>query len=593
MPGLFGIIPLNEESDSSKDKLWPDYKRMESRLVHEQSELFTKEESQLGKALLGKIGQKILFNRFSHQEWDFHCFGYVKRKPESKNWIQELNGSFSLLAYNSILNEYYLVADRIASQPLYYFWNKNFLYFSPEVKALTCIPGSPNKINYSALGSLIASGHLLNGQTLYQDIHSLGGGTTLRIKGQTIQKQAYWQFSPGVDSNNAPEDLNNILSNLIKESVRFSLSEKNTSALFLSGGVDSRALLGSYLDQKKWVEANVCTVSWGLNENKEGSDAYIARQMASKLPLSHIFLERSVENFSENLSKTLHLIDWHSDVPALHSNEFLLMQQLRSHGVKTVIRGDETFGWKKLSRSDLASLSFVGLRPFKLIRGLESLINKDIHDKVCTAQEPNFAGFQKKHWPDFSHNQLKDYLYFNQRLQTYLNTASYYKMYYFLHYNPLLDYDILDFLRYIPDHERASKSFFKNYVITSNQNLNKFPYATESGLEQMKAHVYSETPIRRYLDQQISDSKSDVWNIFNHNEIKNLFDSEFYNLKSSGPGGFGINLMRLYGRFASANAKCHYDSARELTQPIPNFKLLLRFLIVKDWLDKTKPSFTN
>jgi asparagine synthetase B (glutamine-hydrolysing) len=592
MPGLFGIIPLNESIVSNNEEIRANFNRMENRLAHEQTEIFSKEEFQLGKANIGKIGQKSLFIKLRYEDWDFHCFGFIKKNPASKNWIHELNGSFSLLAYNSKSNEYHLVADRISSQPIYYFWNKNYLYFSPEVKALTSIPGSPKKINFSALGSLIASGHLLNGQTLYQDIHSLGGGKNLCIKGQTVDKQSYWRFSPGVDSKIAPEGLLEILSHLIKDSVGYAFSGNNNSALFLSGGVDSRALLGSYLNQKKAINNNVCTVSWGLNENQKGSDAYIGREMASKLSLSHIFLERSVENFGENFSKTLHLIDWHSDVPAFHSNEFLLMQQLRFQNIKTVIRGDETFGWKKLSRSDLACLSLVGLRPFKLIRGLESLINKDIRDKVCTDQEVDFAGFQRKNWADFSHNQLKDYLYFTQRLQTYLNTASYYKMYYFLHYNPLLDYDILDFIRYIPDDQRVNKSFFKNYVKTSYQTLRDFPYATESGLEQMKRLVYSESPIRKYIHKQISDLKSDVWNIFQHDEIKKIYESESYASRTPSLGDLGVNLMRTYGRLTSANTKCHYDAARELAQPIPSYKLLLRFLIVKDWLDQSKPSFT-
>lgn len=589
MPGLFGIIPSVGCTHLNKVQMESDFNRMACALSHEDSELFTKQKGFLGPSIIGKIGIPSLFKSFLFEEIEFQCFGILNSIPShSKNWIDQVSGSFSLVAYNRNTNDLYLVSDRTGSQPIFYFWKNSCLYFSPEVKSLRSIPDAPNTINFSALGSLLASGHLLSGQTLYNDMHSLPGGMLLQIKGESYETKRYWRFSPGVHSENAPDNLEDILYSLINKSVNKSLS--NGTAIFLSGGVDSRAILGAYLEGRKKSTQAVSTVSWGIDENALNSDAEVARKMSTYSSTNHIFLKRSVENFSEYFTKTISLIDWHSDVPAYHSSELSLMQQLSNDGIKTVVRGDETFGWKKLPRSYYSCLSLVGLKPIKFISGLNSLVNNDILNKVKDQQEPCFSDLMQNRPLEFSHGQFKDYLYFSQRLQTYLNTASYYKMYYFCHHNPLLDYDILDFIGYLPDSQRKNKQFFKNYVSRSYPYLNRFEYATKSGLEPVNELVYSDSPIRRYINEQIEDKSSDIWNIFQINEIKKIFNSNNkYQAKSNFFETFAINAMRLFGRIASNDVKCHYDSVRELSQPITNSRVLLRFLIIKDWIDKSKP----
>lgn len=590
MPGLFGIIPSLQCTHVNKAQIQSDFDRMERALSHEDSELFTSQKNSLAQSFIGKIGIPSLFKSFNFEEWELQGFGLFDNIPSfSKNWINQVSGSFSLLAHNRITNDFYLVSDRTGSQPIYYFWKNSCLYFSPEVKSLRSIPNAPNGVNFSALGSLLASGHLLSGQTLYADIHSLTGGTLLQIKGESYETKRYWRFSPGINSETQPPNLEDILYSLINKSVNKSLS--NGPAIFLSGGVDSRAILGAYLENRKKANQAVSTVSWGIDENAFNSDAEIARKMSTYSSTNHIFLKRSVDNFSEYFTKTISLIDWHSDVPAYHSSELSLMQQLSHQGIKTVVRGDETFGWKKLSRSIYSCLSLVGLKPIKFISGLNSLLNNDVLKIIKDQQEPSFSDLIQSKPPEFSQSQFKDYLYFYQRLQTYLNTASYYKMYYFFHYNPLLDYNILDFIEYLPDSHRKNKQFFRNYVMKYYPDLNKFEYAKHSGLEPVNELVYSDTSVRKYISEHIDDKTSDVWNIFRREEIKNTFNSKFnYQNKSNFLEAFAINTMRMFGRFTSSDIKCHYDSLRELSQPIPNSKVLLRFLIIKDWIDKSKPS---
>jgi hypothetical protein len=128
MPGLFGIIPSLQCTHVNKAQIQSDFDRMERALSHEDSELFTSQKNSLAQSFIGKIGIPSLFKSFNFEEWELQGFGLFDNISSfSKDWINQVSGSFSLLAHNRITNDFYLVSDRTGSQPIYYFWKNSCL----------------------------------------------------------------------------------------------------------------------------------------------------------------------------------------------------------------------------------------------------------------------------------------------------------------------------------------------------------------------------------------------------------------------------------------------------------------------------------
>ena len=583
MPGIFGAININSNNDFSFFK--DESIRIANILKYDNSKFFTINNISHDKHSLGRIGSKTNFKDFSIGDWVCFGFGLFKFIPDSEiDWIDNLNGSFSLVCINNGTGEIRIISDRISSQPIYYLIHHQTLFFAPEVKALSEIVKTNLQIDYCSLGSLISNGHLIAGRTLHKQIKSLEGGHYLSISNGNLNLKRYWQFAPGTHADaNHKLDINEFRT-ILDDSVKTCFESNLPAAIFLSGGYDSRAIFGSFLNQREKLQSPALAVTWGTERHTPDSDAEIAREMAKSNAVKHIFLKRDTDNFADNFRLTSRIIDWQSDIPAFHSSEFKLMQQLQEYGIQIVLRGDEAFGWKRKAVSKQCLLALVGIKPASLISGFSMLFNYDVFTLIQKEQNEVF-----EHLLDipkqYSFNQSKDIFYLNQRLQNYLRTASYYKTFYFEHHNPLLDYSILDYIERIPDSERLNKLFFKKTVHNSFPDLNKFPIAHHSGLESIDDLVYLPGNARDYILDEINDSKSLVWNFICKKQMEILVYDKNFNFKERWGSSKFINLKRLYGRFFSSSVKLQADSFREISKPIPNYKIIMRFLVFKNWLD--------
>ena len=270
------------------------------------------------------------------------------------------------------------------------------------------------------------------------------------------------------------------------------------------------------------------------------------------------------------------------------------MRELKQRGFRRVIRGDETFGWKRMNFSRLGAFAHVGLRRFGEVEGLPRLFHpiaarKIIEENACLAEDV------LRTTPRGSENQLKDYFYFHQRLQNYLNSCASFKHSLFEHLNPLLADEVLDFLRLVPDEMREDKQLLRALLEKHFPDLHAIGYAASDGLENWSALWRQDTPVRAYLRDQLQDDRSAVWRLYDRVRIREVFESGDER-SSCGAGSLLKRSLTRLGRDLakpfSRRAGSHLQARLALRAPMAPTKTLLRFIVVKNWVDRYEPDLS-
>jgi hypothetical protein len=279
-------------------------------------------------------------------------------------------------------------------------------------------------------------------------------------------------------------------------------------------------------------------------------------------------------------------VDGLSDIGAFHPYGLNIIKQITSMGFDRVLRGDESFGWQAGVHSYAESESEVGIRCLDKLKLYSELLRPQ-YFRMWSEAGAAAIDRVRSEVRDMEANDAKDYLYFTQRLQCYLNTAAYYKQVFIDHRTPLLDDAILDFLSRVPWQLRINKKLFTETVLAAYPDLWEVPVASNPGRENWEVEMVSPSPLRAYVEQQLNDSNSGIWEYFSRTALRHLFESFSDNcaqtIRHRIKGGFHDfsrnALSCLLPRVASG------IKANRARANIPAYHAIFRFLVFKHWHD--------
>jgi asparagine synthase (glutamine-hydrolysing) len=161
-----------------------------------------------------------------------------------------LNGMFSLAIYDRKKGALWLARDRFGEKPLFYIDNKYGFAFASEIGSLAAWNGFDRSFDMPNVQRFFAWGYLPAGRTTHPGCHSLPPGTWMRIDIATKHKaiHQYWTFQlePDESLNDKHEPrLIEELRALLVQSVQRRLAGNVPVGIFLSGGIDSGAVLAA------------------------------------------------------------------------------------------------------------------------------------------------------------------------------------------------------------------------------------------------------------------------------------------------------------------------------------------------------------
>ncbi|MGQ9672315.1 MAG: asparagine synthase (glutamine-hydrolyzing) [Candidatus Aminicenantales bacterium] len=261
-------------------------------------------------------------------------------------FVLKLRGMFAFALWDGREGKLLLVRDRLGVKPLYYTELDNgCLVFGSELKALIVHPAVRRSLDPRALDFYLTLEYIPAPLSIFKGIHKLPAGTYLVYKNGQSKIKKYWDIAPSLEafSGNAAKDLPSIADELyerLKESVRLRLISDVPLGAFLSGGIDSSAIVGL---MRELGASPLKTFSIGFEEVSYNELKY-ARRIAEKFGTEHeeFILEPKALELTEKLVR--HLDEPFGDFSIFPT--YLVSKMARSR-VKVILSGDggdEIFG---------------------------------------------------------------------------------------------------------------------------------------------------------------------------------------------------------------------------------------------------------
>lgn len=191
--------------------------------------------------------------------------------------VHRFRGMFAFALWDRNKGTLFLARDRLGIKPLYYSLLPNGLFlFGPELKSLLAYPGFPKEMDHFAVEEYFAYGYIPEPRTIFHGARKLPPGHCLtlfhgRPSGGAVQ---YWDIPFSSQGPISEVDAQHELVERLREAVKIRLVAEVPLGAFLSGGVDSGAVVAMMAELSK-DPVNTCSIAF--NDPKYNEAEYAAR----------------------------------------------------------------------------------------------------------------------------------------------------------------------------------------------------------------------------------------------------------------------------------------------------------------------------
>lgn len=159
--------------------------------------------------------------------------------------LTHLRGQFAFAVYDKKNRKIFLARDRVGKKPLKYFLKNGVFAFASELKALRTHPDCPRDIDVTALHDFLTLMYLPSPRTGFADLEKLPAGhsLTLDLADGSLKVQRYWQLTYETEEGTSTEEWERRIKRVLEESVQLRMVADVPVGAFLSGGIDSGAVV--------------------------------------------------------------------------------------------------------------------------------------------------------------------------------------------------------------------------------------------------------------------------------------------------------------------------------------------------------------
>ncbi len=247
--------------------------------------------------------------------------------------LDRLNGMFAFAVYDGRSQSVFAARDRFGEKPLYLLEHRGTLYLASELKALVEAGLVDKRLDPVALYNYFANSYVMGPRTIFRSVRRLQPGCWLKAEGASVHEQRYWAPpEPTEDLVDEKLIIEQVLA-VLRDSVRLRLVSDVPVGFFLSGGVDSSAVVALASEASG---QRLETFSIGFDEARYDERAH-ARYVANRFGTRHhefLLQPGSIEIIEQ--------IAWHADEPFADSSAlptWYLSKLTREH-VKVALSGD-------------------------------------------------------------------------------------------------------------------------------------------------------------------------------------------------------------------------------------------------------------
>jgi len=252
--------------------------------------------------------------------------------------VSRFRGMFAFAIWDAPRRRLFLARDRFGVKPLYYAESGGSLIFASEVKSLLASGEVEPRLREDRIAEQVCMGYLAGEDTLLEGIRKLPAGHTMCVDENGCRVEQYWDFPSRSESReNVPRSsagLRGRFLGLLDESVRLRLMSDVPLGAFLSGGIDSSAVVGL---MARHCGERVKTFSVGYDDPASCELRY-ARLAAETFGAEYHEIIVSAQDLRDALPRLV----WHEDKPIAFpaSVSLYFCSLLASRHVKVILTGE-------------------------------------------------------------------------------------------------------------------------------------------------------------------------------------------------------------------------------------------------------------
>jgi asparagine synthase (glutamine-hydrolysing) len=255
--------------------------------------------------------------------------------------LQLLRGMFAFAIRDNETGEVFLARDRLGIKPLYYYSSEGVFAFCSELRGLLASGLMPRVLDPVSLNSYLSFGAVQEPRTIIENVRALPPAHYMMVSaaGEILKIGRYWALPPVNRSIGREEAIEETRARL-DESVRLHLAADVPLGAFLSGGLDSSAIVALMSRHAAgWVKTfTVCF------PEREFSEQALARKVAQQYQTEHVEIQLSEDEMLGSLPEAVSAIDQ----PTIDGiNTWVISRATKRGGITVALSGlggDELFG---------------------------------------------------------------------------------------------------------------------------------------------------------------------------------------------------------------------------------------------------------
>jgi asparagine synthase (glutamine-hydrolysing) len=274
-----------------------------------------------------------------HSDTEVALYAYQRW---GRSAVRKFNGIFALAIWDLQHEELFLARDRFGVKPLYYHRLTNGIIFGSEVKSILASEQVVPALNPAGLNEFLYYGASLGRKTLYLNIYKVLPGHWLTCRAGSLSEESYWRLQDVEPVNDDMDTAIKTVRNRLETAVRRQLVSDVPIGVFLSGGIDSSAVVAF---ATRHYEGRLKTFSAGFDFDREVNELPKARRVANHFGTEHHEIRVKGASLPDVIEQ---LVLQHDEPFSDAANIPLLLMCRELNGQPKVILqgdgGDEIFG---------------------------------------------------------------------------------------------------------------------------------------------------------------------------------------------------------------------------------------------------------
>ena len=215
------------------------------------------------------------------------------------NFVTHLRGMFAIAVWDKKRERLVIARDHIGIKPLFYYIDDAAFLFASEIKAIMQHPLVVREMDYSALDAYFTNCFIPAPKTIYKNLYKLLPGHLLVVEKGEVTTQQYWELDFSRQNEIGFDEAIRQFRDYFDKAVQMRMIAEVPLGAFLSGGIDSSAVVGT---MSKFSDRPVKTFSIGFEGDVGDFDETAdARRVAKLFQTEHheLIVKPDVQEIAE------------------------------------------------------------------------------------------------------------------------------------------------------------------------------------------------------------------------------------------------------------------------------------------------------